>query len=154
MSKILEKDVQQAHIDFMAARSWRFVRTQFATMPGMFATGEPGQPDGFFVRYMPAPELPSRALFVWCEFKGPNDQRSCRCTVELNKRGREVKKVCKICRQKAWHDRERGRGAIVVVSNDIATFARWYEREFGWLHRGQVEPIGEEPVAEQLELLP
>lgn len=144
--KILEKDVQNACVDFMKDRGWRWVRTQFAAMPGMFSTNEPGCPDGFFVRYMPAPAAPARCLLAWVEFKSERDRRVCFCDPA------KPKKPCKVCRQKKWHERERGRGAVVIVASSLEAFAAWYEREFGWLHRGTT-PLGNAPVAAQMGLL-
>ncbi len=128
--KLLEKDVAKQIKDFLAAKGWRCVRTQFAHTPGMFSTGEPGMADYLFLRYMPAEAAPARCLAMWVEVKGPNDQRTCRCRAG-------EKKICKVCRQKAWHDRERQRGALVWELSALNRLLVEYEREFGWLHRGE-----------------
>ena len=124
--KLLEKDVSKQVKDFLKARGWRPVRTQFAFSPGSFATGEPGMPDWLFLRY----EAPGRGLILWVEVKGPNDQRKCRCQPG-------DRKPCKVCRQRLWHERERGLGASVCVVEDIELFSAAYERSYGHLHCGE-----------------
>ena len=128
MAALLEKDVSEQVKSFLEARGWRGVRTQFAFTPGAFSTGEPGMPDWCYVRYMPVKEVPARALVLWVEVKGPNDQRTCRCRAA-------DKKKCKVCRQKAWHERERALGAALVVVDDIDWFEADYNKAFGFLHR-------------------
>ena len=120
-TKLLEKHVSAQVRDFLKFRQWRSVRTQFAFAPGSFQTGEPGMADYLFLRYLEN----GLALALWIELKGPNDQRKCRC---------EVDKVCKLCRQTAWQERERVRGARVWVVSNIEDFERQYYAEFGWLH--------------------
>lgn len=143
--KLLEKHVSKQVVDFLRAHGWRAVRTQFAFAPGSFTTGEPGMPDWCFIRYMPVDFHPSRALVMWVEVKGPNDQRKCRC-------GPGERKPCKVCRQHQWQDRERARGAVVVVVSDLDWFIAEYEKAFGFLHRD--EPRAEQDRrARQLELL-
>lgn len=146
MGKVLEKDVQSACIEFMRNRGWRWVRTQFAHSPGMFSTGEPGCCDGQFIKYMPAPNAPARALFFWCEYKSERDRRTCFCDPS------KPKKPCKVCRQKRWQEKERARGALVIQTSSMEAFAAWYEREFGWLHR-DTTPLGNAPIAAQMGLL-
>lgn len=148
--KLLEKQVVEQHMDFLTARGWRLVRTHPVAGPG-FSAGEPGAPDYLVTRYMGQPEAPWRTITWWLEVKGPRDARTCRCEVVETKRGGTRKKICGVCRQKDWHIRERGRGAIVIQSSNIETFAAWYEREFGWLHRDST-PLGGAPIASQTEL--
>lgn len=138
MAALLEKDVVKQVRDFLEVRGWRAFRTQFAYAPGAFATGEPGCPDYVFLRYMPVKEVPARALVLWVEVKGPNDQRTCRCRAG-------DKKPCKVCRQQHWHKRERALGAVVIVVDDIEWFAGDYDKAFGFLHRDQ-------PIVRQGEL--
>lgn len=138
--KLLEKDIAKQIKDFLQARGWRIVRTQFAATPGMFSTGEPGMCDVLAIRYMPVAAAPARCLACWIEFKGPNDQRQCRCRPG-------EKKICKVCRQSAWQKREKDQGAMVVVADSLSKFEGDYEFYFGFLHRG-------EQARGQLELLP
>jgi hypothetical protein len=120
--KLIEADIARQCRDFMRARSWRHVRTQFAFSPGSFSTGEPGMADSLFLRYMDN----GAALATWVEFKSPNDKRRCNCGP-----GRQ----CKLCRQRAWQERERARGAVVWVVDDLQEFIERYEAAYGWLHR-------------------
>ena len=144
---MLEKDVQKQIIDFLSLRGWRFYRTHFAHIPGANSAGELGAPDGIVTRYMPTPEVPARCMTWWLEFKGPRDQRTCQC--KLDKKGKTV--LCKVCRQKKWHERERQRGALVIQTSSLDAFAAWYDVQFGWLHRDN--PIPHKPQASLFEEL-
>ncbi len=135
MPGILERDVSKQVKDFLEARGWRAIRTQFAFSPGAFQTGEPGMPDYLFLRYEPG----GRALVLFIEVKGPRDQRKCNCVPGS-------KKVCKVCRQKNWQAREKQRGARVIVVDDAEWFFEQYERAYAAIHKGD-EARG------QLELL-
>jgi hypothetical protein len=126
--KLLEKQVAQQVRDFLRARGWRIVRTQFAFSPGSFSTGEPGMADDLGLFY--ADRDRAVALALWLEYKGPNDRRHCTCQPGTGKQ-------CKVCRQLAWHQRERLRGATVWVVSDFDFFATLYEKHFGWLHSGE-----------------
>jgi len=139
---LLEKDVVKQVKDFLELRGWRAVRTQFAATPGMFSTGEPGMADYLFLRYMPAEAAPARCLAAWVEVKSPNDKRRCECRAG-------DKKVCKQCRQTRWQERERQRGAFVLVTSNIDRFADEYEKVFGWLHRDR--PVIHKPQASLFE---
>ena len=136
MSNLLEKHITKQVRDYLAARGWRPVRMHPVVTPGMFSAGEPGQPDYLFLHYRGR-----AALVLWIEFKGPKDRRRCVC------RGGD-KNLCAVCRQQAWHDRERLRGATVWVVSDIAEFIAEYERVYGWLHfgdaaRGQLDLLAD-----------
>lgn len=125
--KILERDVAKQVKDFLEQhRGWRAVRSQFAFVPGAFQTGQPGMPDWLFLRYGDN----GTAHVLWIEVKGPNDKRRCQCRPG-------DRKVCKVCRQAAWAERERKLGARVWVVSDFDQFAVDYEREYGHLHRGE-----------------
>jgi len=95
------------------------------------------------VRFMPAEAAPARCMFFWLEAKSPNDKRSCFCDIK------KPKKLCKVCRQKKWQERERQRGGVVVQAASVDTFAAWYEVYFGWLHRDN--PIPHKPQASLFE---
>jgi hypothetical protein len=118
----LEKHVVKQVRDFLAYRGWRPVHTGVIAGPG-FSMGEPGRPDYLFLYYQEA----GCALALWVEMKSPNDKRRCNCAAG---------KLCKVCRQKIWHDRERMRGAVVWVVSDFDAFAAAYEASYGWLHSG------------------
>ena len=125
--KIVEKQVAQQARDYLRARGWRIVRTQFAFSPGSFSTGEPGMADDLAVFYVD--QNRAVALALWLEYKGPNDRRRCTCQPGSGK-------PCHVCRQLQWHARERQRGGIVWVVSDFDFFANLYEKHFGWLHSG------------------
>jgi len=122
---ILERQVTKQIVDYMLHRGWRPVRLHPIVAPGTFSAGEPGQPDYLFLRYLDG----GACLALWVEFKSPNDKRRCNC--------RPDGKRCPVCRQKAWHDRERQRGAAVWVVADLQAFLGEYERLYGWLHSGE-----------------
>lgn len=113
---------------FMEAHGWRSIRMQRTVIPGMFQTAEPGCPDFLFLRYNES----GSAYALWCEIKSPTDRRSCRC---LQNRG--TRKRCTVCDQKQWQEREKARGARLVVVDDFDWFADQYERAYGWLHKGE-----------------
>lgn len=146
-----ERDVQDSIVGLMAARGWVWHRTQFGFVPGAFQTGSPGMPDGFFVRYMGTGAVPARCLFLWCEFKSPSDRRGCECMKRQLAAAKSGKRrrpgLCPYCRQKAWQDAERSKGAMVIKVSSPEAFAGFYERAFGFLHRN-------EPPAEAKGQLP
>lgn len=123
--KILERDIAKQVKDFLEWRGWRLVRTQFAFVPGSFQTGEVGMPDSIALLYRPD----GTAHVLWLEIKGPNDKRRCQCRAG-------DKRTCKVCRQHAWADRERKRGARVWVVSDLGEFSAEYQRIYGHLHCG------------------
>jgi hypothetical protein len=86
---------------------------QRTVLPGSFQTGEPGQADYLFLRYLTG-EKPGSTLALWIEFKAPN--------------GRLRKG------QPEWHARERLRGGLVWVVDSFEDFEESYRREFIWLH--------------------
>lgn len=115
--ELKERDVTRQVRDFLEWRGWRPVRMQVAafarpTDGAMVRVGEVGMADYLFVRYLPRT---GAALALWVEFKRP-------------KGGRVA------AHQKAWHERERERGAEVWRVDDLDNFAARYEAAFGWLH--------------------
>jgi len=142
---MLEKDVQKQIFDFLQLRGWRPFRTHPAYVAGQYSAGEPGCPDAQAIRYMPVEAAPARCIMFWIEFKGPRDRRVCACIVNLKGK----KKICKVCRQKNWHARERERGAVVIQTSSLDAFAAWYETQFGWLHRDR--PVIHKPQASLFE---
>jgi hypothetical protein len=110
---LLEKDITRQVCDYLGFRGWRPLRMQRTVLPGSFQTGEPGQADYLFVRYMTGAK-PGSTLALWIEFKAP--------TGRLRKG------------QGEWHARERLRGGLVWVVDSFEDFERSYRREFGWVH--------------------
>jgi hypothetical protein len=86
---------------------------QRTVLPGSFQTGETGQADYLFLRYMPGGK-PGETLSLWIEFKAP---------------GGRLRKG-----QPEWHARERLRGGVVWVVHSFEDFEGSYRREFGWVH--------------------
>jgi hypothetical protein len=86
---------------------------QRTVLPGSFQTGEPGQPDYLFVRYMTSAK-PGSALALWIEFKAPGGRLR--------------------AGQPEWHARERLRGSLVWVVDSLEDFEEAYDHEFGWIH--------------------
>jgi hypothetical protein len=111
--KLLEKDVARQVCDYLGFRGWRPLRMQRTVLPGSFQTGEPGQADYLFLRYLTGGR-PGSTLTLWLEFKAPN--------------GRLRKG------QAEWHARERLRGGLVWVVDSFEDFEESYSREFGWVH--------------------
>ena len=85
---------------------------QRTVLPASFQTGEPGQADYLFLRYLAGRE-PGSALALWIEFKAP---------------GGRFRKG-----QEAWHARERLRGGLVWVVDSFEDFEASYGRRFGSL---------------------
>jgi hypothetical protein len=86
---------------------------QRTVLPGSFQTGEPGQADYLFLKYLTGGK-PGSTLALWVEFKSPN--------------GRLRKG------QPEWHTRERLRGGLVWVVDSLEDFEEAYDHEFGWIH--------------------
>jgi hypothetical protein len=137
--QLKESDVQSQVRDYLRARGWRPVRTQFSFTPGAFSTGEPGMPDYLFL--YPLPGQYCGSLAIWIEFKSPR-ARGCTCVLG------EAKK-CRHCRQIAWHQKERAKGFVVWSGvDDFDWFEDHYMEKFGWLHagdraRGQLDLLAE-----------
>ncbi len=130
--QLLESDVTKQVKSFMEAHGWRSVRMQRMVLPGSFQTGEPGMADTCWIRYEPRPEFPALGLILWIEYKKESDRRKCRCLQNLGTRKR-----CTPCDQKNWQAKERARGAVVWIVNDIDWFIELYRKNFGWLHTGE-----------------
>jgi hypothetical protein len=111
--KLREKDVTRQVCDYLGFRGWRPIRMQRTVLPGSFQTGEPGQADYLFLRYLPGGK-PGSTVALWIEFKAPN--------------GRLRKG------QAEWHARERLRGGPVWVVDSFEDFEEAYDLEFSWLH--------------------
>jgi hypothetical protein len=109
--KLLEKHVVGQVRDFLELHGWRPVRMQQTVVPSAFRTGEPGQPDYLFLRYLGGRAGAAAAL--WIEFKRPS--------------GRPGKN------QPEWHARERGRGGLVWTVDSFDSFLACYEAHFSWL---------------------
>lgn len=111
--KLLERDVTKQIRDYMEFRQWRAIRMQRTVVPGQFQTGEPGIADFLFVRYLNT-ELIGLSVSCWIELKRASKGRVSEDQI-------------------TWRDRERHRGAIVLLVNNLRHFEVEYERLFGWL---------------------
>jgi hypothetical protein len=130
-AKLLEKQITEQVRDFLAYRGWRPIRMQRTVVPGAFQSGEPGMPDYLFLMYLPSRKssLTALSLALWIEFKSPTDKRKCRCRMASAK-------LCGICQQAIWRDRERRCGGTIWIINDFDWFLELYEKQFAWLHSG------------------
>jgi len=126
--KLDEKAVVRQIRDYMEYRGWRYFRTGVVAGPG-YSIGEPGCADSQFIYYDTDKTERATCLLIWCEFKSPDDKRKCNCAIG---------KICKVCRQRQWQERERQRGAVVIQTDSFVEFATWYERHYGYLHSGYV----------------
>jgi hypothetical protein len=125
--KLLEADVTTQVKDFMKVRGWRAIRHQRFVVPGAGQSGEPGQPDFCFLKYLQGRDgtYNGVCLVLWVELKRPKARQQCRCVP-----GRKSK--CTMCAQRDWRAREEARGAIVVQVSDITDFKEWYVPRFAW----------------------
>lgn len=140
--KLTERDLSKQICDFMQYRGWRKLRNNVGGRMGnegqMIPFGERGMPDQLFLRYYRQPT--GGALVLWIEMKRPGANMKCRCVPG-------DKRTCRNCQQRIWRDKERARGAVVIVADDLDEFCRWYDDHFGWVHSG--------PMADgQLRLIP
>jgi hypothetical protein len=113
-SLTLEKHVQQTVTEFLQLDGWRAFRTELTVQRERGrVVGERGQPDYLYLRYaMQEPTTPdSGPGFRWCEH----------LWIEYKKRGQRPR-----LDQRAWHEAERKRGALVMVVDDIDAFIAWY----------------------------
>lgn len=127
-----EQKVTYAVRDFLVREGWRPIRHESGFVPGAGNFGEKGMPDWQFIRYL---ETPGPAVVLWVEMKAPNTKRRCNCRPAYkDENGKRVKAhECRSCGQKRWQDKETGRGALVVVTDDPELFKRWYKSTFSWL---------------------
>lgn len=111
-NKILEKQVTSDVKKYLMLRGWRPIRFQRTVVMGAFQAGEPGQADYLFVRYDTEPlHPPGAGRLLWCEMKAPSGHLG--------------------PKQVEWIEREKGRGALVLVVDDFDEFVRYYEKAFG-----------------------
>jgi hypothetical protein len=118
--QLREREVTKQIVDFLRWRGWRPVRMMRTVVPGQFQAGEPGMPDFFFVKYLDAAredtgKKTGRCYCMWIEMK-------------RSSRGKLSEA------QRKWRERERGRGALVTLADDIDFFSAWYQEKFGWMH--------------------
>lgn len=113
--KLTEADVTRQVCDFMGYEGWRGVRNNVGVATNL-ATGqqvafnERGMPDWLFIRYWNDPGMVSEGDFIWIEMKAPGKKPT--------------------AHQKAWHEAERLRGALVKVVDHFETFRDWYRECF------------------------
>lgn len=116
--KISEADVQQAVVLMLALDGWRAIRTDpVSDRSRGKGFGEIGMPDYLFIRYgldvrtltpdRCRDELRRHAEVMFVEFKA---------------KGQSVKP-----HQYDWHQRERLRGALVIVCDEVGLFREWYK---------------------------
>jgi hypothetical protein len=111
-NKILEKQVTSDVKKYLMLRGWRPLRMQRTVLPGQFSTCEPGTPDILFLRYdTTALHSPGWGQMLWIEFKSPAGHLG--------------------PKQVEWIDKEKARGAIVLVVDDLDEFVAYYEKAFG-----------------------
>lgn len=128
--KQLESAILARITAYMRDHGWRAIR--FHRSPLMFQSGEVGQPDTLFLRYLG--EVPGQALHVWCEAKGQTSHRECTCLRRLQQ-GKKDK--CTTCNQADWRKREELRGGLVWTGNSFEDWLAFYDAKFGWLHEGE-----------------
>lgn len=112
-----EAQIQKQIDDFLELDGWRIIRTDLPHLRGL-GVQEKGIPDRLYVRYLPTliailDCVRYRAVseVLWIEHKKPRGRLS--------------------DRQKAWHDAERARGALVIVAGQdfhpsLDSFCQWY----------------------------
>jgi hypothetical protein len=117
-SLLTEAHVQQTVTELLELDGWRAFRTEHAIErndKGRFKrrVGEVGMPDYLYVRYGPTGNTPKdcveRAMYtqaLWIEFKRPGEKPR--------------------PDQNLWHHKERDRGALVLMVDDIDEFRKWY----------------------------
>ncbi len=105
-----EARLTKAFKAFMARHGWRLIRNQRTIDASLgFSTGEPGMPDFQCVRYLEN----GVAVVLWVELKKKNKKAN--------------------PQQKKWILRERTRGGLVIVLDDLERFKAWYAEKFTWL---------------------
>jgi hypothetical protein len=115
-----ESHVQQTVVEFMELDGWRAFRTELTVQRERGrVVGERGQPDYLFLRYGRWPkdersdfQAAINCSVMWIEFKRPGEKPR--------------------ADQLAWHERERARGALVMVVGDSTgdwwgEFKEWYK---------------------------
>jgi hypothetical protein len=110
--KISEAHVQKAVVQILELDGWRAIRTDpVSDRSRGTGFGEIGMPDYLFLRYWRMDNLhddtPPIGEMLWIEFKAPGKTPSLE---QLN-----------------WHGKERNRGALVVVVENVDGFIEWYK---------------------------
>ena len=124
-----EKDIQKTVTDHLKSEGWRVFEFEHEFSERKKKTlGEPGMPDILAIQYEVTPidtegfskrlrdRCAAGAIVLWIELK------------RIDKRGRTTKAGA---HQKAWHEAERARGALVVVAGEdfpasIEGWMAWY----------------------------
>lgn len=131
--KLRERDIAGAIVGFLELDGWRPIKMEpISRREWGKGTGEVGQADYLFVRYLANPcstrgcsgenctvEAKSRAQAMWLEMKRPDGKVS--------------------DKQREWHVLERARGALTLIAGedfgaDVDSFIAWY-RQSGLLRR-------------------
>lgn len=136
VNQLSEEHVTRQVKDYLEWRGWRAIRYQrtIVQIPGggAFSTGEPGQADWQFVKYIETKDMPGTAIVLWVEMKATGKRAYCICATK------KERQRCTACDQKNWKARERSRGAVVWTIDSIDVFIREYNRAFGYLHQGEL----------------
>ena len=134
MLKLNEADVVAQVRGYLEHRGWRPIRYQRTVVQmaggGAFSTAEPGQADLQFIRYLEHSAIPGASIVLWIEMKKKGAFAKCRCATK------KPRQRCTACDQATWRERERRRGALVWMVDDIVWFMDEYNRNFGFLHSG------------------
>ena len=115
--KITEAQVERAVKDLLEADGWRSLKTNPVSNKARGAGfGEIGMADMLFIRYQcvvilndtnEVIDVEPSCQVIWIEFKAPGKLPS--------------------PHQLTWHTRERARGALVLVVDDVDDFREWYK---------------------------
>ncbi len=136
VNQLSEEHVTKQVKDFLEWRGWRAIRFQrtMVQLPGggAFSTGEPGQADWQFVRYIESESVPGAAVVLWVEMKATGKRAYCICATK------RTHQRCTACDQISWKARERKRGAVVWTIDSLDVFMREYNRTSGYLHKGDM----------------
>ncbi len=125
-----EAQIQQQCRDYLALDGWRLVVTDPPHIRGL-GVSEPGMPDDLMIRY----QYPCRGIGCSGEHCGTIDCVDAELLWIEYKCKRPGSKAAQ--HQKDWHDRERARGALVVMAGErgpfgfdasLEGFAEWYEK--------------------------
>lgn len=156
---LTESAVSDQIADFNRLMKWRVYRNnvslvRFEAGASPVAFGEPGMPDlRMEYPYISAdPRYFGSQLSYWVEVKKPGLVPLCppRCKRQYYapKAPRtglvQRNKVCTLCRQKEWREKEeRNGGVVLVVGNipdaitqvdDFEEYRDWYHAHYSWLH--------------------
>lgn len=116
-----EAHVQQSVVEFLELDGWRPIRTDpVSDRSRGKGFGEPGMPDYLFIRYQNIPlRDPDNLAIVRANMGAPWAEV---LWIEFKRKDAKPRP-----HQQNWHVRERNRGALGLVVDDIDEFTRWYK---------------------------